>query len=99
MDVSAISSVSLQEVSKAAIKTPGKEAGASFQSAISDLLKEANTQHVQADQSVQQLVTGQTDNVHDVVLSMAKADLSFRLLLEIRNKLMDSYQEIMRMQV
>lgn len=71
----------------------------SFAQAISGLLQEANAQQLQSDQSLQQLVTGETDNVHNVVLAVAKADLSFRLVLEIRNRLIDSYQEIMRMQV
>ena len=62
-------------------------------------LGEINQHQVQADQAIQQLATGESNNVHDVVLSMAQADLSFRLVLEIRNRLVESYQEIMRMQV
>ena len=63
------------------------------------MVKGANQQQIVADEAVQQLATGQTDNLQQVVLTAAKADLSFRLVLELRNKLIDSYQEIMRMQV
>ena len=42
---------------------------------------------------------GQTDNLHSVMLAVAKADLSFRTILEVRNRLTDAFQEIMRMQV
>ena len=60
---------------------------------------QANEQMVRADQSINQLATGKSDDLQDVVLSMAKADLSFRFILEMRNQLMEAYQEIMRMQV
>jgi len=49
--------------------------------------------------SVRQLVSGETDSIHDVVLTASKADLAFRLVMEIRNRLISSYEEIMRMQV
>lgn len=77
----------------------GGAEGSSFGQMVSDLIQQSNSQQVQADQTLEQLVTGESDNVHDVVLSMAKADMAFRLLLEIRNRLIESYQEIMRMQV
>lgn len=63
------------------------------------LLESANNQQIEADQAVQQLANGEAPSMHNVVLSAAKADLSFRLVLEMRNKLIESYQEIMRMQV
>ena len=42
---------------------------------------------------------GQTDNLHGVMLAVANADLSFRLFLEIRNKLTEALQQIMQMQI
>ena len=78
---------------------PGGAAAKPFAQLVSDLLSDSNVQQLQADQAVEGLVSGKTDNVHGVVLSVAKADLAFRLVLEIRNHLIDSYQEIMRMQI
>ncbi len=72
---------------------------ASFGSLVNDMLQQANQQQLQADASIGDLVTGQTENVDDVVLSVVKADLAFRMVLEIRNRLMQSYQEVMRMQI
>ncbi len=83
----------------AAGASPKTKPDASFSNVIEGLLEKANTPQVQADQALQQLITGETDNVHDVVLSVVKADMSFRLALELRNRLTDAYQEIMRMQV
>ena len=42
---------------------------------------------------------GETDNLHSVMLQMAQADLAFRLVLEVRNRLTEAYQEVMKMQV
>ncbi len=79
--------------------SPSAKSGSSFGKVISELVKESNSQHSQADQSLNDLISGETDNLHNVVIDAARADLSFRLLMEIRNKLLDAYQEIMRMQV
>ena len=70
-----------------------------FVQMISELIGEVNASQLSADQSINDLVAGRTDNVHDVVLSLAKADLSFRMVLEIRNRLIESYQEVLRMQI
>jgi flagellar hook-basal body complex protein FliE len=98
MDVSTINAI---QAGTAAAKpgVPAKAGTLTFSDAISNLLKDVNAQQLAADNAVQQMITGQADSVHDVVLSVAKADLAFRLVLEIRNRLMDSYQEVMRMQV
>jgi len=66
---------------------------------LGQFLNDASGQQAHAEQAVQSLAAGRADNAHNVMLSMAKADLSFHLVLEIRNRLSDAYQEIMRMQV
>ena len=48
----------------------------------------------QADQAVQQLVTGGDVNPAEVLTTLQKADMSFRLMLQIRNKLVQAYQEV-----
>lgn len=82
----------------AGIKSSG-QSGGPFNNLVSDFLQDVNGQQLQANSALDRLVSGDTDNVHDVVLSMAKADLTFQLVLEIRNRLIESYQEIMRMQM
>lgn len=78
--------------------SPGSGAGG-FARLLTRFLSDAGAQQVKAEQSVLSLAAGKADSVHNVMLSMAKADLSFHLALEIRNRLSDAYQEIMRMQV
>jgi len=70
-----------------------------FGDLMSQLLNQVNKPQLQADQSVKQFLSGETDSINDVVLSVAKADLTFRLFMEIRNQLISSFQEIQRMQV
>ncbi|MCA9173339.1 MAG: flagellar hook-basal body complex protein FliE [Planctomycetales bacterium] len=72
---------------------------AAFGQLMTELLGEVNQQQLDADDLALQLSTGKTDSVQDVVLSAVKADLSVRMLIEIRNQLVQTYQEVMRMQL
>lgn len=79
--------------------TRSASADSSFAEIVSQMVGDTNSKYAEADESLSKLVTGEADNLHEVVIDAAQADLSFRLLVEIRNKLLDAYQEIMRMQV
>jgi len=70
-----------------------------FADMVKNLVAETNQQQINSQDGVRQLVTGETDSIHDVVLTTSRADLAFRLMMEIRNRLIASYQEVMRMQV
>ena len=70
-----------------------------FADMVKGLIKDTDQQQIQAQDGVRQLVTGQAESIHDVVLTTSLADLAFRLMMEIRNRLISSYQEVMRMQV
>ncbi len=70
-----------------------------FADLVSGLLQETSEHQAAIGDSVRQLVTGQSDSIHDVVLAASRADLAFRLVMEIRNRLIASYEEIMRMQI
>ena len=52
-----------------------------------------------ADQSIQGLATGQSKGLHEVMIAVEKASISFQLLNQVRNKAVEAYQEIMRMPV
>ena len=74
-------------------------AGRDFKSILFDSLDEVNRLQTEADQSVERLLTGETDNVAEVLTAVNKSGIAFDLLMEIRNKLTEAYQEIQRMQV
>ncbi|MHC5109858.1 MAG: flagellar hook-basal body complex protein FliE [Planctomycetota bacterium] len=83
--------------------TPGKEPapadGKDFKSLLVDSLNEVNRLQDEADEGVQKLLTGESNNVAEVLAAADKAGIAFDLLMEIRNKLTDAYQEIQQMRV
>jgi len=97
----AILPVSLAAAQSAAAESssPAAAGGAGFPRVLQQALDSAAQSHVAAEAAVQDLALGRTNSLHNVMLQMAQADLSFRLVLEIRNRLTDAYQEIMKMQV
>jgi flagellar hook-basal body complex protein FliE len=71
----------------------------SFGEILKTLVTETNQQQQNADQAIQQLHAGGEKNLHEAMISMEKADISTRYMVQVRNKAIDAYQEIMRMQV
>ncbi len=71
----------------------------SFGDTISNFLDAVNTAQVDAKDSVSEIVTGESENLHEAMATVEEAKISFELMLEIRNKLLQSFQEIQRMQV
>lgn len=75
------------------------EAGRSFMQTLKQAVESVNQQQVQSDDVAARFAAGQVEDVHDAMISMEKAALSFKFMVEVRNKLLDGYQEVMRMQV
>lgn len=73
--------------------------GASFGTLLKNSMEEVNQLQSKADRSIEQLVTGESKNLHETMIAMEKANISFRLMMEVRNKIIEAYQEVMRMQV
>ncbi len=76
-----------------------KEGHKDFGQTITDFVDAVNESQKDASQKAQEVIQGKSDNLHQAMASMEEARLSFQLMIEIRNKLLDSYQEIQRMQV
>jgi flagellar hook-basal body complex protein FliE len=76
-----------------------QEAGKSFADTLKDSVANVNTLQKTADMKAQDLATGKTDNIQDVMISAEKADIALRLMVNVRNKIIDAYQDIMKMQV
>lgn len=77
-----------------AASVAGGEPSQPFKNILLESLDHVNTMQRDADQAVQQLVTGGDVNPAEVLTSLQKADMSFRLMMQIRNKLVQAYQEI-----
>lgn len=70
---------------------------------FSDYLQQAmnntNSLLIEADNLVNDFAAGKIDNIHQVAIAAEKADVAFQFTMQIRNKIMDAYSEIMRMQI
>jgi flagellar hook-basal body complex protein FliE len=66
---------------------------------LNKALGEVNELQQKADQAIQQLVGEGKGDLQETMVALEKADVSFRLMMQIRNKVLEAYQEIMRMQV
>lgn len=89
------------QLSQAGAAAAGAQAAplASFQEFFADAVKRTSELQAQAEDKQRQLLVGETDNLHDVMIAMEKANLAFRMTLAVRNKVIDAYQEVMRMSV
>jgi len=72
----------------------GDAAGPSFKDMLMDSVKQVNSMQLDADKAVEQMFTGGDVNPAEVLTAVQKADLAFRLTMQMRNKLMDVYQEV-----
>jgi flagellar hook-basal body complex protein FliE len=82
-------------------KPPEGPAGAAnaFSSLLNDAVGNIDKLQKTADANVQKLATGQPVDLHDLTISMEQSSLSFQLGMQVRNKLIEAYQDVMRMQV
>ena len=71
----------------------------SFEDTLKDFLGDVNSMQNEADASIEKFVSGEIKDVHQVMAAVSEAKTSFNLMLEIRSKTLDAYQELMRMQV
>ncbi|WP_010269585.1 flagellar hook-basal body complex protein FliE [Paenibacillus senegalensis] len=77
-----------------AIELSGK-----FNQMVNDAIANLNNQHHQVNQLNEQFVRGELNDVHQLMIASAKAELGLQLTVQVRNKAIESYQEIMRMQM
>jgi len=70
-----------------------------FQKILNDAIKNVNVQQKDAIQAEDDFAAGKISNIHDVIIRAEKAAMSLTLTMEVRNKIVDAYKEIMRMQL
>lgn len=77
----------------------GGGSASSFSKMLSDSIDQVNELQVQSDTSIKELVSGRSKNIHETMLTIERADTALKLMMQVRNKLLDAYREIMRMQI
>jgi flagellar hook-basal body complex protein FliE len=78
---------------------PAQPSGDSFSTMLGKMVEEVNGKQISAAQTVNTLQAGGDVSLHQAVIAMEEANVSFQLMVEVRNKLLDAYQQIMQMQV
>jgi flagellar hook-basal body complex protein FliE len=80
---------------------PGKaeKKGTSFSEVLKDSISKVGELEKEANQQTEKLVKMEGQDIHNTMIAVEKADLSFQLMMQIRNKIITAYEEIMRIQV
>ena len=85
--------------SRGAVGTTDSSEAGSFANLLVDQVRNVNTMQNSASDQVHSLLTGGDANEAEVLTSVQKADLAFRMLLQIRNKLIEAYREVQQIQI
>lgn len=86
------------------LNTPGKSGKAgenegSFSNVLKDKIGEINKLQLDADAAIAKVELSDSGSIHEAMIAMEKASISFKTMLQVRNKMLEAYQEVMRMQV
>jgi flagellar hook-basal body complex protein FliE len=94
-----IDSIPTNNISNALNDSNSKKDNTSFADLLAKSLNDVNKLQITADNAINEIATGKMDNIQDAVMAIEKADISMRLLLEVKNKAIQAYNQIMNMQV
>jgi flagellar hook-basal body complex protein FliE len=78
---------------------PGELKGPSFGEVLENAIKEVSDIQKEAGEEGRKFMTGEVKDIHTAMVAVQKADISFQMMMQVRNKLVNAYQEIMRMPV
>ena len=82
-------------------KTEGDKSveGTSFGAVLKDAIQDINNLQNDADKAIANVQLEDAGSIHDAMIALEKAGISFQVMMQVRNKILDAYQEVMRMQV
>ena len=93
-----VSSLRILPAAESAVEDSSTAAGGDFAGTLRDAMNEMGHLSSQADTKVASVLEGSGTDVHTALIAVEKADLSFQLMMQVRNKIVSAYQEISRMQ-
>ena len=78
----------------------GKQVGSNaFGSVLKDAIMDINKLQTDADKAIAKVQLEDAGSIHDAMIALEKAGISFQVMMQVRNKILDAYQEVMRMQI
>ena len=81
------------------LRTPQKIEGPSFAAVLKESLQQVNELQGDKAEKIQELVTGKANSIEEVMVAVEEANLAFEFTMQVRNKLVEAYNELLRMQV
>jgi flagellar hook-basal body complex protein FliE len=94
-----ISPVSIQPVALPETRPASSGAQGAFQNVLNDAIHRVENYRQTADVAAQRFLSGEDEELHKVAIATQQAELSFEMFLQVKNKVVQAYQEIMRMQL
>lgn len=87
------------EVPGALLPAPAAVTGTPFGQLLAQGLQEVNQQLASSQADLQKLALGETQNLHGVMVRLEESRIAFQLLMQVRNRVLEAYQDVMRMQI
>ena len=87
------------QLNTGAIRPTQKTGNGSFEATLNGFLAEANRNIMEAGEMAQKFAKGEVTEIHDVMIASEKASVSLEMVVEIRNKMVEAYREMMRIQI
>jgi flagellar hook-basal body complex protein FliE len=97
--MSSVSPISFPAIAQVPPFQPSAAQSINFQAALQGAVASVENSQATANQAVQNFISGQDQELHSTVLATQNAELHFDLLMQVRNKVVSAYEEIMRMQL
>ncbi len=94
-----IDSVTLSRFPEAAKIQNSEQGKVSFSDVLKESIQKVTELEKEADKEVEKLAKMESQDIHNTMIAMEKADMTFQMMMQIRNKIISAYEEIMRMQV
>jgi flagellar hook-basal body complex protein FliE len=97
--INKITAVNSHIVPSKALKATDEDSSESFGRILKNSINEVNKLQNQADKSIERLATGEEKDIHNTMITIQKAQISFELMTQIQNRLLSAYDELRRIQI
>jgi flagellar hook-basal body complex protein FliE len=97
--IAPIAPVETESVTPSSSSSSSGGSGASFGEILGSAIGEVEGARASANQSVERFLSGQGEDLHSTILASQRADLEFQMFMQVRNKIVSAYQEVMKMQM
>src|ERR1700689_1561387 len=97
--ISPISNIASIPITNPISPIGGADSSSGFSAILKDTISSLQSTQTEADSAVQKFLTGENDDIHTTVLATQRAEMAFELGLQVRNKVVSAYQEVMKMQL